>query len=352
MSEYESPSSIHLSNLIKKTKEKGYDGLLLTEPNNIKYLSNYDTKSFAFAILSDNPVVYATELDLENAKLNSQIEVRKFESLSALNDDLVKEGLTNFAIESTLPISLYEKFSDKFSGKLNLTIDHLIEDERMVKSYDEIVKIQEATKIAQKAFTDLDVLSKYDSGASEWEVSYELGRLMRDYGAESESFDTIVTSGSNSSLPHAEPEHKELETPILIDWGAKYKGYCSDNTRTIVFSEKQQEIFDIVLEAHDKTIESIKEGMKACEVDKIARDIITEYGYGDKYIHSTGHSLGLDIHENPNVSTRTETVLEKNMFITVEPGIYLEGNFGVRVEDTVLIDKKAHVIGDLPRIII
>ena len=93
----------------------------------------------------------------------------------------------------------------------------------------------------------------------------------------------------------------------VLDWGAKYKGYCSDNTRTIVFSEKQQEIFDIVLEAHDKTIESIKEGMKACEVDKIARDIIAEYGYGDKYIHSTGHSLGLDIHENPNVSTRTET---------------------------------------------
>ena len=92
--------------------------------------------------------------------------------------------------------------------------------------------------------------------------------------------------------------------------------------------------------------------MKACEVDKIARDIIAEQGYGDKYIHSTGHSLGLDIHENPNVSTRTETVLEKNMFITVEPGIYLEGNFGVRVEDTVIIDKKAHVIGDLPRIII
>lgn len=353
MSKYESPNSIHLSNLIKKTNEADFDGLLLTNENNIKYVSNYNPKSFAFLILSENPIVYATELDFENAKINSNIEVRKFESLSSLNNDLEKENLTNLAIESSLPISLYQKFSKDFEGKCDLTISNIVETERMVKSYDEIVKIQEATKIAQKAFKDLDILHKYDSSKTELEVSYELGRLIREYGAESESFDTIVATGSNSSLPHAVPEHKELETPILIDWGAKYKGYCSDNTRTIVFSEKQQEIFDIVLEAHDKTIKSIHAGMKACEADKIARDIITEYGYGDNYIHSTGHSLGLDIHEEPNVSYRNETVLEKNMFVTVEPGIYLEGDFGVRIEDTILVDdNKGHIIGDLPQIIV
>lgn len=353
MSKYESPSSIHLSHLIKKTQEADYDGLLLTNVNNIKYVSNYNPQSFAFLVLSENPVVYATELDYENAKLNSQIEVRKFESMSSLNDDLEKEGKTKLAIESSLPISLYQKFSKDFGGKCDLTIDNIIENERMIKSYDEIVKIQEATKIAQKAFKDLDVLRKYDAGKSEWEVSYELGRLMREYGAESESFDTIVASGSNSSLPHSIPQHKELEAPILIDWGAKYKGYCSDNTRTIVFSDKQQEIFDIVLEAHDKTIKAIHAGMKASDVDKVARDIITEYGYGDNYIHSTGHSLGLDIHEEPNVSYRNDTLLERNMFVTVEPGIYLEGDFGVRIEDTVIVDKdSAHIIGDLPQIIV
>lgn len=346
-----SPKSIHMSNLIKKTKEKGYDGILSTNINNIKYLSNYETTSFAFCILCENPIVYTSSLDLENAKLNSNIDVKEFESVSKLVDDLASEGLVNLAIEDSLSIGLYEKLSDKFQGKLNLTIDSLIEDERMVKTYDEIVKIQEATEIAQKAFREIDVLKQYGQGMSEWELSYALGKLMREYGAEGESFDTIVATGPNSSLPHAVPEHKELETPILIDWGAKFKGYCSDNTRTIVFSENQEEIFNIVLEAHDKAIEAIRPGMKACDVDKVARDIITEYGYGDNYIHSTGHSLGLDIHEKPNVSSRDETVLENNMFITVEPGIYLEGEFGVRIEDTVIIENKARIIGDLPQII-
>ena len=120
------------------------------------------------------------------------------------------------------------------------------------------------------------------------------------------------------------------------------------NTRTIVFSEAQQEIWDIVREAHDKAIKAIKPGLKCCEIDKVARDIISDYGYGDNFIHSTGHSLGLDIHETPGFSTRDETVIEKGMVITVEPGIYLEGEFGVRLEDTVLISKKASIIGDLP----
>ena len=119
-----------------------------------------------------------------------------------------------------------------------------------------------------------------------------------------------------------------------------------------MFSEKQEEIFNIVLEAHDKAIKFIKPGIKACEVDKVARDIISEYGYGEKFIHSTGHNLGLDIHETPNIAAKDKTILEKNMVFTVEPGIYLEGNFGVRIEDTVLLNnKKAVILGDLPQII-
>ena len=174
---------------------------------------------------------------------------------------------------------------------------------------------------------------------------------MREYGGEGESFDTILVSGSATSLPHAVPQPKAIDDIILVDWGAKYDGYCSDNTRTMVYSEKQQEIFDIVKESHDKAIKAIKPGIKCCEIDKVARDIISEYGYGDKYIHSTGHSLGLDIHETPSFSTKDETIIEKGMVITVEPGIYLEGDFGVRLEDTVTIDNKARILGNLPAII-
>ena len=131
----------------------------------------------------------------------------------------------------------------------------------------------------------------------------------------------------------------------------KFEGYCSDTTRTFIYTERQEEISDIVLEAHDKAIDAVKAGVKACEVDKVARDIISEYGYGDNYIHSTGHSLGLDIHENPSVSLKDQTVLENNMIITIEPGIYLEGEFGIRIEDMVLVDKKGKLIGNLPQIL-
>ena len=131
---------------------------------------------------------------------------------------------------------------------------------------------------------------------------------MIENGADKESFDSIVTSGASSSLPHAIPEAKKLSQPILIDWGAIFEGYCSDNTRTMVYTEGQHEIWDIVAEAHDKAINAIKPGMECCEVDKVARDIIDEYGYGDKFIHSTGHSLGLDIHETPGFSPRDKTI--------------------------------------------
>ena len=215
----------------------------------------------------------------------------------------------------------------------------------MIKTPSEIEKIKKATNIAQKSFLELDILNNPNT---EKEIAFDLVRLMIEKGASKESFDTIITSGANSSLPHAVPEDKKLDKPILIDWGAIFDGYCSDNTRTMVYTEFQHEIWDIVAEAHDIAIKSVKPGMKCCEVDKISRDIISEYGYGDKFIHSTGHSLGLDIHETPGFSTRDETVVEKGMVITVEPGIYLEGKFGVRLEDTVEINRRGNVIGDLP----
>ena len=171
---------------------------------------------------------------------------------------------------------------------------------------------------------------------------------MIENGASKESFDTILTSGPNSSLPHAVPQDKKLEQPVLVDWGAIYEGYCSDNTRTMVYTEHQHEIWDIVAEAHDKAIKAIKPGIKCCEVDNVARSIISDYGYGDRFIHSTGHSLGLEIHENPSFAPRDDTIIEEGMVITVEPGIYFDGEFGVRLEDTLSISKRTNVIGDLP----
>ncbi|WP_407423698.1 M24 family metallopeptidase [Methanobrevibacter sp.] len=332
---------VHVDNILKDLEKDDIQAYMLTQFTNIEYISDYRPTSFAFCILKEEPVIYASKMDMEIANRNSTIDVREYESMEMMIGDLKKEGVKILAIEPELAFGTYEKFRDDFS----IVSKKYIDKQRMIKSPQEIENIQKATDIAQKSFLELDILNRNDS---ESVVAFDLVKLMIENGASKESFDTIVTSGANSSLPHAVPEHKSLEQPILVDWGAICNGYCSDNTRTMVYTEFQHEIWDIVAEAHDKAIKVIRPGLKCCEVDKVARDIISEYGYGERFIHSTGHSLGLDIHETPGFSVRDETVVEKGMVITVEPGIYLEGEFGVRLEDTVSIEKRASVIGGLP----
>ena len=332
---------LHVNNIIEDLKNDDFQAYLLTKFTNVDYISGYKPTSFAFCFIKENPIIYASGMDMELANRDSSIEVKEYESFEGMIGDLKKEGIKNLAIEPSLPFSSYVKFRDDFL----IDSKTYINKQRMIKTPDEIEKIAKATEIAQRSFLQLEILN---NGGSEKEIAFDLNRHMIENGASKESFDTIVTSGANSSLPHAIPQDKKLDQPILIDWGAIYEGYCSDNTRTIVYTEKQQEIWDIVAEAHDKAIKAIKPGIKCCEVDKVARDIISDYGYGDNFIHSTGHSLGLDIHETPGFSPRDDTIIDKGMVITVEPGIYLKGEFGVRLEDTVAISKHGDVIGDLP----
>lgn len=338
--------NFHIVNILKKLEEKDQDAMLVADFNNIYYLSGYLSTSFAFLIIKENPIIFVSEMDLENAKNNSSIDIVKYESFEKMIQYLNEEGIRNLAIESDLTANIYQKFKD-----FNPTISDAISTERMIKSDEEIEKILKATDIAHKSLLELDVRSKQEKGALEWQCAYELGYLMRKNGAAVESFDTIFASGPVSSLPHSTPRQVALDTPVLVDYGCKFGGYCSDTTRTFIYTEKQEEISNIVLEAHDKAIDAVKAGVKACEVDKVARDIIAEYGYGDKFIHSTGHSLGLDIHESPTVSLRDKTFLENNMIVTIEPGIYLEGEFGIRIEDMVLVDKRGKLIGNLPQIL-
>lgn len=335
---------LHMENILNDLKKDDIQGYLLTQFTNVEYISNYRPTSFAFCVIKENPIIYVSSMDMEIAKNNSAIEIKEYKSFDEMISELKEDGVKNLAIEPSLPYSSYEKFRDDFE----IVSKTYIDKQRMIKTPQEINKIEKATQIAQKSFLQLDILNNQNS---EKEVAFDLVRYMIENGASKESFDTIVASGASSSLPHAIPQDKKLNHPILIDWGCIYEGYCSDNTRTMVYNEKQQEIWDIVAEAHDKAINAIKPGLKCCDVDKVARDIIKEYGYGDNFIHSTGHSLGLDIHETPGFSPRDETIIEEGMVITVEPGIYLEGEFGVRIEDTIAISKKANVIGDLPLVI-
>ena len=332
---------MHIKNILNDMEKDNIQAYLLTQFTNVEYISNYKPTSFAFCVIKENPIIYASQMDMEIANRDSSIEVKQYEKFETMIEELKKEGIRNLAIEPSLVYSNYEKFKDDFK----IESKNYVDKQRMIKSSSEIENIKKATQIAQTAFKELDVANRKET---EDVLAFDLVRLMIENGASGESFDTILVSGSNTSLPHAIPQSKTLETPILVDWGAKYNGYCSDNTRTIVYTEKEQEIFDIVRESHDKAIKAIKPGLKCCEIDKVSRDIIKEYGYGDKFIHSTGHSLGLDIHETPTFNARDDTIIEKGMVITVEPGIYLEGEFGVRLEDTVAIGNNAKIIGDLP----
>ena len=332
---------MHIKNILNDMEKDNIQAYLLTQFTNVEYISNYKPTSFAFCVIKENPIIYASQMDMEIANRDSSIEVKQYEKFETMIEELKKEGIRNLAIEPSLVYSNYEKFKDDFK----IESKNYVDKQRMIKSSSEIENIKKATQIAQTAFKELDVANRKET---EDVLAFDLVRLMIENGASGESFDTILVSGSNTSLPHAIPQSKTLETPILVDWGAKYNGYCSDNTRTIVYTEKEQEIFDIVRESHDKAIKAIKPGLKCCEIDKVSRDIIKEYDYGDKFIHSTGHSLGLDIHETPTFTARDDTIIEKGMVITVEPGIYLEGEFGVRLEDTVAIENNAKIIGDLP----
>ena len=302
--------NLHVDNMLKDLEKDDFQAYLLTQFTNVEYVSGYRPTSFAFCIIKENPIVYASGMDMELAKNTSSIEVKEYESYDVMIKELKEEGIKCLAIEPALPFSTYVRFRDDFEIDAKTYIDK----QRMIKAPEEIKKIARATEIAQKSFLQLDILN---NSGTEKEVAFDLVRNMIENGASKESFDTIVASGPSSSF-------------------------------TMVYSERQQEIWDIVAEAHDKAIKAVKPGMKCCEVDKVARDIISDYGYGDKFIHSTGHSLGLDIHETPGFSLRDETIIEEGMVITVEPGIYLEGEFGVRLEDTISISKKANIIGNLP----
>lgn len=219
---------------------------------------------------------------------------------------------------------------------------------RQVKRRDEVRKITQAEKIGDETFSKvlvwLSECMKKGEMPTEKQLAAYIEFTMRELGADGTSFDTIAASGLHSSMPHAVPTDKVLQDGDLVtmDFGCKVEGYCSDMTRTIVIgeaSEKQREIYDVVLRAQEAVLKMIRSGLKGCEVDEVARRVINKAGYEGCFGHSLGHSIGLEIHEKPCFARTDESILKPGMVITVEPGIYKKGFGGVRIEDVVVITK-------------
>ena len=243
-----------------------------------------------------------------------------------------------------LLFSEYQALQEACGGRLKVELGDSLDLLRSVKTEREIECLAKAESIGDLAFSHM--LTVLKPGVTELEAAAELEYFMKTHGAEDISFETIVASGVNSSMPHAMPSHKKIEAGdfVTMDFGCKYNGYCSDMTRTVVVGradEKQKEIYRIVLEAQLAGLEAVRSGARGCDVDKVSRDIITKAGYGDCFGHGLGHSVGLYIHEEPRLSRLCETVLEPNMIQTVEPGIYLPGFGGVRIEDMVVVTEGA-----------
>ena len=254
-----------------------------------------------------------------------------------------KHGVKRLLLEQEMTIGECESFKKGVEGVEFVTdtaLSDLLRKQRSIKDAEEVRKISAAQAITDAAF--LDILNFIRPGRTEKEVAAELEYYMRKRGADGLAFETIIASGENGSMPHAVPGDRKIREGdfVTMDFGAKLDGYCSDMTRTVAvgtLTDEQYRVYDTVLRAHLTSMAAAHPGVLGYDLDRIARDIINGAGYEGAFGHSLGHSLGLDIHEWPNSTPNRKDVLEDGTIMTIEPGIYLEGRFGVRIENMILI---------------
>ncbi|MGN0353445.1 MAG: M24 family metallopeptidase [Muricoprocola sp.] len=327
------------------------DAILVSEGCNMRYLSGFRGAT-GYLYISKNRRVLATDsryttMAKQEAPDFEVIELQpsqKYEQL--LNIVMEEDGAQTVAYEDQYMIcSAFAKLQEGTKGKLKVGLGDKLDILRAVKEDWELEYLAQAEQIGDLAFSHmLDVLKP---GLTEMEVAAELEYFMKTHGAENLSFETIIASGVNSSMPHAMPSQKKLEVGdfVTMDFGCMVNGYCSDMTRTVVLgkaNEKQKEIYQVVLEAQLAALAGLKAGVRGCDVDKIARDIIEKAGYGEYFGHGLGHSVGLFIHEEPRLSRLCREIILPNVIETVEPGIYIPGFGGVRIEDMVVVTEDGY----------
>lgn len=330
---------------LQKHLNKGQAALITADSNRF-YLTGFRSSDGFVFITSDSADFYVDFRYYEMAK--SQVTSCNV-TMSEKRTDEIKNLLKIHAIDTlfveTRSVSMADFNSYKCicdGVKVNETsfLDDVMCELRSVKNATEIQNIREAQSLTDETFSY--ILSKIAAGRTEREIMLDMEFYMRKQGSEGVSFDFIVVSGKNSSLPHGVPTNKVVEQGdfITMDFGAVVNGYRSDMTRTVAVgtvSDEQKRVYDTVLAAQNAAFDAILPGATCCDVDKAARDLIDIAGYNGCFGHGLGHSVGIDIHENPSFSPRCKTVLKEGMIMTVEPGIYLENRFGVRIEDMVCI---------------
>lgn len=328
---------------------EGADCALITSDISRRYFTGMKSSAGIVLVFRNAAYLLIDFRYIEKARNTvKDCEVIEQQSLKEQIAELMKKhNASSIAVEAAdMTLSRMAFYEEKFpefefikSGELSDNISEM----RTVKTADEIEKIKSAQRIAEKAFDE--VLNIIKPGVTEREIFLCLDEFMLRNGAEALSFETIALGGKNTSMPHGVPSEYTVKSGdfVLMDFGAVYDGYHSDMTRTVCVgkpSEKMEEVYSIVLDAQLKALDTVKAGITGAQLDRSARDVIKNAGYGECFGHSLGHGVGMEIHEFPTASEKSETVLKENMVVTVEPGIYLPEEFGVRIEDFVVVTEK------------
>lgn len=327
------------------------DALIITDPFNMRYLSGFSGGEGALFLAKDRLVLITDSRYTEAAERESSFTVieenRSHPRMQIFRECLKEAGAASIGYEDlSLRCAEFDRMRSELPEELNwIPLGDQVDRTRRIKTPEEIELLAKAEAIGDQAF--LEILKILQPGMTELEAAAELEYQMRKAGAGGFSFDTIMASGKNTSMPHAVPSEKKLEQGdfVTMDFGCTWQGYCSDMTRTIVLGEadeKQREIYQTVLAAQEAALSVLRPGLTGQEVDKAARDLISDAGYGAYFGHGLGHSVGLFIHEEPRLSPTGLDVLEAGMIETVEPGIYVPGFGGVRIEDMVVLTEDGY----------
>lgn len=323
--------------------------LVLSDSNRF-YLSEFNSSDGAVLITPDSAYLIVDFRYYEMALLKNTgftVILAKGSLLSAVYELTEKEGIHSLAVEDDyVTISLESKIKNVFKGYDIAYIGDTILKMRAVKTEDEIRRISNSQSLTDTIFNQ--VLSILSPRMTENDVAAEIEYRIKKEGAVP-AFETIAVTGTKSSLPHGVPDNILLSKNafLTMDFGAKLDGYCSDMTRTVVIGKadsEMKELYSIVLEAQLAALDTVKANVRGSDVDLAARSIIDNRGYKDCFGHATGHSLGVDIHESPNFSPRCSELIPQNAVLSVEPGIYIDGKYGVRIEDIVVVGEKSALI--------
>ncbi|MCL1964535.1 MAG: Xaa-Pro peptidase family protein [Firmicutes bacterium] len=330
---------------LARLEEAGVPGALVHKPSNMRWLSGYTGEGLVIAAKGMRAIVtdfrYAEQAGRQ-APGYAVYTVGPEVTAEMIVAELVhKAGMESLAFEDDkVTVKGMTSLQEAMRGVRFVPVNREIEKLRAVKDDTEIARIEKACGITSQAFEH--ILGFLKPGVTEKEARFELESAMYRFGAEGAAFDTIVAAGANGSLPHAIPGDRPIAAGdmVTMDFGAKVEGYCADMTRTVAIGkidDAKRHVYDTVLEAQLRALDAIRPGARCRAIDAIARDFIYQAGYEGCFGHGLGHSLGLDIHEDPRFSATSDAVLEKGIVITDEPGVYLPGECGCRIEDTVLV---------------